>query len=617
MTFARRALAFSALALAACSQAPECAAGDACASDGGFIRLVGTVPAAGASDVALDTALELQFSRAVQPETLAVAVSPDVALGPAQWNAAQDAVRFSPPQPLAPLTKYSVVASGEGAGGARLMQAQFSFTTRAGVDLSPPTVSQSSPANGASAVPWLAPVTLSFDKPVDEASVAVGISPPLPLGAMSWPSKQRTLAFVMHQPFDAGVTYRVTVTAARSLAGTDLAAPQQVEFTTALAPDTSPPAVVGFLPQLDDAGLAPVSSPLAADFSEPMGLATQGAVKLQLADGGAAGIACAFALDSARQRVGCAPVGGLAFDTGYQLVVSTAAVDLAGNALAAPARHAFRTAPAPDVTPPSVLAVFPDAGAAAQPGDVELHVTFSEAMDLLPTAAALFPAAQVRWNDAGTQLWATAGADFASDAGVTWGFGDGGRDLAGNPLAPRAFGFFVAHRETQTWPADVVLSEAWVLNADGGTAASSSLLGGFAVGPQLDLDGGQGGARVLRARLAFGVPAGLAPRVVRVVRADFRGAQQRLEGLDPEVAARPVRDGGFDPPCVAAPCQVPLDAGFAPVVRGCLERARGSGEACTLQLASTHEDAGDSRVVSFAPAGSDGGPELEVTLETP
>ncbi|MBX7097473.1 MAG: Ig-like domain-containing protein [Myxococcaceae bacterium] len=617
MSLLRRALGVAALALAACSPAPECTAGQSCAADGGFIRLKGTVPAAGATVVPLDTALELQFSQSVQPQTLAVAISPDVALGPAQWNAAQDTVRFTPPMPLAPLTRYAVVASGEGNGGARLMQVQFSFTTRAGVDLSPPVLSQSSPANGASAVPWQAPVTLSFDKPMDEASVAVTISPPLPLGALTWPSKERTLAFAMHQPFDAGVTYRVTVTAAKSLAGTSQAAPQQVEFTTALAPDTTAPTVVGFLPALDDAGLAPSTSPLAADFSEPMGLATQAAVRLQLADGGATGIPCAFALDPARQRVGCTPVGGLAFDTAYQLVVSTTAVDLAGNALAAPALWPFRTVPPPDLTPPTVVSFFPDAGAAAVPGDVVLEVGFSEPMEPLATAAAFFPAAQVRWNDAGTHLWATAPGDFAADAGIAWGFGDGGRDLSGNPLAPQAFGFFVAHRETQRWPADPTSSEAWVLDADGGTVASSTVPAGFSVGLQRDLDGGLGGDRVLRARLVFGVPAGLPPRVLRVVRADFRAAEQRLEGLDPEVQARPVRDGGFDPACVAAPCAVPLDAGFAAVVRGCLERARAAGEPCALQLASLHEDAGEARVVSFLSAGADGGPELEVTVETP
>ncbi len=96
----------------------------------------------------------------------------------------------------------------------------------------PPLVVRSTPENGAE-VALDAPIELTFDQPMDTASVAAAftIEPPLD-GALDWVDDM-TVRFVPAQGYQRGERYRVTVAeSAKSAAGLPLNRPAEVTFET-------------------------------------------------------------------------------------------------------------------------------------------------------------------------------------------------------------------------------------------------------------------------------------------------------------------------------------------------------------------------------------------------
>lgn len=591
------------LALTGCSGAPPCGDAGHCADAGEVVvHLLTSVPSAGAADVEPTTPVQLGFSLPLEPRTLAVAVSPDVALGEPEWNAANDTVTFRPPEGLAVGTRYSVVASGSGPNGALLRRVELLFTTRDEQDGGPPSLLTTTPKAGATNVPLTAPVVLTFSHSMDTTSVAVATTPPLSLGAGVWSSQRRSLAFTGHTLFTPETEYEVTVTG-RSERGAPLASPTGFRFTTAPPPDETRPEVLGLLPALDG-GPLPVGSSLGVAFSEPMSAGTAQAVRLLEADGGLAPMACPFVLDADKRAVRCTPSPALLGDTHYEVLVSAAPVfDLAGNMLAADVRLPFRTAAGPDVTPPEVVWVLPDAGALGVVPDTSLEVQFSEPMARAQTEAAFTVPSTFSWNDAGTRLLAQPTGPFALDAGVTWGFGSGGRDLAGNALAPVSVAFGVVRRVGVVVPASV--ARRFVRHDAGESEVGSTP---FRVGRAVDA------GVVEDERLVLGFAAVDAGVVVRVAGARLALEPVLVVGAPGEVRVRAVRDAGFAPPCVGAPCEVASDAGLPPPMALCAAR----GE-CLLHLhAPFAEDAGaTTALVTWAAPGTDGGPAVRLELDVP
>ncbi len=231
-------------------------------------------------------------------------------------------------------------------------------------------------------------------------------------GAVTYAS--RTAVFTPTNVLAASTTYTATITSAvTDAAGTRLAGNQGVfpanssyvwTFTTGLAPDTTRPQVTLTVPATTvpgpTTGVA-TNTAIAAAFTEDMAPTTLSGTSFILSGPGAAVVAGTVTFAS--RTATFTPSAALVASTTYTATITTAATDLAGNALAGnqgvlPAASnyiwTFTTAAGPDITRPQVTLTVP---ATTIPGpttgvatNTAIAAAFTEDMNPLNLTAASF-----------------------------------------------------------------------------------------------------------------------------------------------------------------------------------------------------------------------------------
>ena len=174
-----------------------------------------TLPSAGASEVPTDTIVTITFNRPMIPLTALdsqpdpsqwVTISPNVA-GRWVWLGTA-AVGFRADTGFLPSTAYivDVKAGWPDAAGVTLQQgAAVSFTTVR------PAILNVSPGNGSARVPIDSPIVLSFNMPMDHASVESNISLPV-RGAAEWSADSTVVTFTASSLLEFSRGYNVQVT---------------------------------------------------------------------------------------------------------------------------------------------------------------------------------------------------------------------------------------------------------------------------------------------------------------------------------------------------------------------------------------------------------------------
>lgn len=234
----------------------------------------------------------------------------------------------------------------------------------------PPTVTAVAPVPNATGVPVNNTIiTAAFSEPMapigGTASFIVTCAAPCtaPVGTVALDSTNRiaTLSLTPGTTLAASTVYTATVTAARSLAtGLALAMPYVWRFTTGVVPDTTRPRVTITVPATTIPGPTagvPTNTAISAVFTEEMAPLTISASSFTLS----CAAPCTAPSGTVTYAVGSKtavfrPAAALAPSTTYVATITTAATDLAGNALAGnqaalPAasdyRWTFTTAAAP------------------------------------------------------------------------------------------------------------------------------------------------------------------------------------------------------------------------------------------------------------------------------
>ena len=234
----------------------------------------------------------------------------------------------------------------------------------------PPTVTAVAPLPNATGVPVNNTIiTAAFSEPMapigGTASFVVTCAPPCtsPAGTVALDATSRiaTLSLTPGTTLSASTTYTATVTAARSLAtGLALATPYVWRFTTGVVSDTTRPRVTITVPATTIPGPTtgvPTNTAISAVFTEEMAPLSISASSFTLSctapcTAPSGTVTYAVASKTAVFR----PATALAPSTTYVATITTAATDLAGNALAGnqaalPAasnyRWTFTTAAAP------------------------------------------------------------------------------------------------------------------------------------------------------------------------------------------------------------------------------------------------------------------------------
>ena len=316
-----------------------------------------------------------------------------------------------------------LIACGGGGGGGDLP------------DTAPPTVANTSQANGATAVAVNSAISATFSEAVASGSITnANFTVTSPAGPVTGTISVNgsTATFTPSAPLAPATLYTVRLSGATDAAGNALAAAYTWTFTTGAAPpDTTPPAVSSASPVNAATGVA-VNSAISATFSEVMLPSTVTSATFTLSGGVTGTVAYSGTMAT------FTPSGNLAFSTTYTATISAGAKDAAGNALAAPYTWTFTTGAAPDTTPPTVSSTSPTNAATGVAVNSAISVTFSEVM--LPstiTNATFTLSGGVTGTVAysGTTATFTPSGNLAFSTTYTATISAGAKDAAGNALA--------------------------------------------------------------------------------------------------------------------------------------------------------------------------------------
>lgn len=366
---------------------------------------------------------------------------------------------FNPDDDLLPETEYTAtITTGaeDKAGNALEEDFVWSFTTGPAPDVTPPTVVATVPANGETSVSVNAVITATFSEALNPTTVNTstfivldGISPVT--GEVSYSGN--TATFTPDSDLDPGTEYSATLTGGvTDLAGNHMAAEYVWTFTTEEGSDVTPPTVISTLPANLATNVA-VGANISASFSETMNAAsiTGGAFVLLAGATPVSGV-----ITYAGTTATFNPNTDLEYNTTYTARITTAATDLAGNALVSAYVWTFTTQTAPDVTPPTVIAVVPANAAVDISLNANVTATFSEPMNPSTVNSSTFNLKQGGTTVAGNLTYSAntltfdPSADLAENTEYTATITTGVTDLAGNHLATNVVWSF-----TTTGPADV------------------------------------------------------------------------------------------------------------------------------------------------------------------
>ncbi|MFZ5468758.1 MAG: Ig-like domain-containing protein [Myxococcota bacterium] len=416
----------------------ECLERRGCAGALAPPTVVSTVPVPGAVNVSTRTAVEVVFSLPMETASVQLTFNPQVPRATAAWSEEDTQLALALADPLENSRQYVLTISGRSAQGVEMDTVEVRFTTEAVVDVVPPVISATTPANAATMIPIGARLSITFSEPMDTATVSVSAAPTFDFGAPSWSTEKTTVSFsAPPSPFQPLTTYVLTIAGA-DLAGNGLAGQTSVTFTTASTPDTTAPTVVATIPLNGAQDVDPALAP-SISFSEGMEpLKTRAAFTITPPVSGG----CTLAFDGSGSTLSCQHATPFAGSTTYTLSVGTGAEDVSGNALAQPFSWSFTTK---DTASPTIISVTPANSTNNREPNQAITVTFSEPMDKAATQAALQVTSPGAPGNAGSFSWDTPGTvltftptAWPNNQVVQWQVSTAARDLAGNTLAATA-----------------------------------------------------------------------------------------------------------------------------------------------------------------------------------
>ena len=338
--------------------------------------VVSTIPANGATNVAINTPISATFSMAMNPATLTSSTFTVTGPGGAVAGAVSYSgltATFAPAAALAYATTYTatITSGATNPDGTPLFGGYvWTFTTIT----PPPTVISTIPANGATSVPIGQVLSATFSEAMAPASISAstftvaGPGGTAVAGTVAYSGVTATFTPTVALAYGAAYTATIT-TGAMDVAGQPLPANYVWTFTTI----TPLPVVISTIPA-NGATNVPIGQVLSATFSEAMAPASiSGATFTVTGPGGAAvsgtvtyaGVVATFT-----------PAAKLAYSTVYTATITTGATDLAAQPLAANYVWTFTT-----ITPvPAVVSTVPANGATSVPIGQVLTATFNEPM---------------------------------------------------------------------------------------------------------------------------------------------------------------------------------------------------------------------------------------------
>ncbi len=233
----------------------------------------------------------------------------------------------------------------------------WTFVTSADLDTTKPTVISTNPANLVASVATNQQVTATFSEVMDPTTITVstftltgpGLTPVT--GTVTYSSVGATATFTPASALAAGVTFTATITSgAKDLAGNPFAVAFTWTFTTGSGPDGTAPAVISTTPA-DGASMVAPNAGINATFSKAMNPASLNPATFTLEGPGPTSIAGKITYDVTNQIATFTPRVAFATSSLFTATVTTGALDLEGNAVAANVSWSFTTGSTPNLLP--------------------------------------------------------------------------------------------------------------------------------------------------------------------------------------------------------------------------------------------------------------------------
>jgi len=414
--------------------------------------VVSTIPANGATGVAVTQALTATFNEAmsaatIDTSTFTVTGPGGAVTGAVTYNSSGFIATFTPSTNLAYSTVYraTITTGAEDLGGTGLVTSYtWTFTT-----VAPPfQVLSTIPVNGATGVRVTQALTATFNYPLNcttLASPATTFSVRGPgntsvAGAVTCSGSVAT--FTPTSDLILNTLYTATITTgAADTAGAALAANYVWSFIT--LPAATAPTVISTAP-VNLATNVPVNQAILAAFSEAMNATTIDAATFTLAGPGSTAVSGTVTYTPSGSVATFTPSAPLAYHTLYTATITTGATGLMGAALASNYVWSFTTAAAPIGLAPTVLSTIPANLATNVPLNRIVSATFSEPMNpstisstnfTLKASGGATVAGIVAYASVGNTLTFTPAANLAPNTQYTATINTGVTNLSGTPLA--------------------------------------------------------------------------------------------------------------------------------------------------------------------------------------
>jgi hypothetical protein len=303
-------------------------------------KVLSVLPANASASVAPSSKVVVNFSEAMDPATI-TSGTVTLKLGTANVSGtvtySGTAATFTPSAPLANSTIYSatVSTSAKDAAGNSLAAAySWSFTTSAAADIVAPKVLSVLPANAATSVVTSSKVVVNFSEAMDPSTITSGtvtlkLGTANVAGTVTYSGTAAT--FTPSAPLANNTLYSAIVsTSAKDAAGNSLAAIYSWSFTTIALADLTPPSIISVIPVTGATSVA-VNGKVSVTFSEAMNASTLTASSFKLMKGTTS---VSGTISYSGSVATFTPASALTGSTVYTASITTAASDLAGNALA-------------------------------------------------------------------------------------------------------------------------------------------------------------------------------------------------------------------------------------------------------------------------------------------
>jgi len=436
--------------------------------------LLTTSPQSGTAGVPLNTAVTVELSEPLDRSTVTASsfqlydsFTGQYITGTLSVDATGRVATFVPSQLLAVSRQHLVFLNSPitDVAGNTLGNQFFTFTTGFATDTTGPTLRLANPQNGDTAVARNAAVVLQFDRPINAATLGVGVR--LRAAGVSVPGTyamedgQKRVRFTPASQLAASTGYTVTLTAElRDIAGNALTNPGALVFTTGVENDTTVPTVTTYTPYHGEVGVGrlPVIRVMFSEAINPISLNATAFYIYNYLTGALIRSTITVAPD--RRSATLIPDGPLEPYSVYYYFLSPF-LDIAGNA-ASLGTIVFGTGASVDTVPPTVVSLEPPSGATNVPVNAQVRVMLSEAIDATSLGAS---AIQLSPSVAGAlalspdrlSLLFTPGANLVVSTTYTVQV-SGLRDSSGNTMSPVSSSFTTAASSTADTTAPTVVS---------------------------------------------------------------------------------------------------------------------------------------------------------------